>query len=236
MSSTASLDALYRVRSADLLASSTEEFADLATLLIPQQDIEDLPPISDELEDQLNCFVDGLLTLDEEEALMVALQADPAGMEHLRWHTRWLLKQRLTLDDRARADQGRVVVRLARNSMRWGRAERAFESSIFSQARSGEELLKSLDATRDTKLGAIRITIDLNPDNTCQVTFELTSQPPAEPVSVQRRDAREVVIEAQTLFRQPVRFESVPIGRNRFVFVSNEQELDRIELDLQPEA
>ena len=65
----------------------------------------------------------------------------------------------------------------------------------LSQARSNSEITTTLDGERDTRLGLMRLIIDLNFDGSCQLTFQLNESPQTlEPLFVEWRDRIEQLI------------------------------------------
>ena len=211
--------------------------------LAPATTYDQLPPISVELEAQLWCYLEDLLSEDEEQRFFEQVAQEPAVLPHLQ-HIVRTLSQPTTVSPQPPVPPiglGKTfVVVLAKDSLQRDSRQRGVEARQFTMARAGEsEAVTTLEEEKLTTFGVVALTIDHMSESTCRVSFRFkNTNSDTSQMSVEWRDGRDQLREAQTPRKDSVRFNSVTFGLHHFVFLSggsSNSELDRIVLDLRQE-
>ena len=234
--------------------------------LAPATTYDQLPPISVELEAQLWCYLEDLLSEDEEHRFLEQITEEPAALLHLQHIVRTLAEPlvadhpdnsinrgALAPGSNVRSEQepdasafrligpGKTfIVVLAKDSLRRDSRQRGVEARQFTMARAGEsEAVTTLEEEKLTTFGVVALTIDHMSESACRVSFRFkNTNSDVNQMTVEWRDERDQLREAQTPRKESVRFNSVTFGLHHFVFLSggsDSSELDRIVLDLRQE-
>ncbi|MFM9961062.1 MAG: hypothetical protein ACKV2Q_07535 [Planctomycetaceae bacterium] len=223
----------------------------------PATTYDQLPPISVELEAQLWCYLEDLLSEDEEDRFLEQITHEPSALPHLQHIVRTLAEPISTdqLDNsisrgalapgsdarsepesdarafRLIAPGKTFIVVLAKESLRRDSRQRGVEARQFTMARAGEsEAVTTLEEEKLTTFGVVALTIDHMSESTCRVSFRIqNTNSDVSQMKVEWRDDRDRLREAQTPRKDRVRFLSVTFGLHHFVFLSGGS--DSTELD-----
>ncbi len=232
------------------MADSVPEFVQLAASLAPQTRFEDLPPISDADEVDLWCYLDDLMSEDEEAAFEQKVTQVQALQAHLSLVVQQQRANQTVPEPVAPAapttSSGRplapadLVVIVSRDQLRRPARDRQRGMKLFDLARNDAELPTSIQEQKLTSVGTLRLTIDLISPGTCQILIE----PVFLTVAANELSCVWADTASQKSTEQPfpdregsyIRFSGLSPGRHEIQLRHRSADVERIVIDLVPFA
>jgi hypothetical protein len=202
---------------AALLSESVPDYLRAMAALSPEVSAEELPPLNEEDDARLWCFLEGMLLETDEAEFLERVKANSALQSHL---VRILQLEVAAVPRSAEGTTARpvdFVVWLATEGLRSSARGRRQESRSFQMARSGEEASTSFQEVKLLTPGTFRVTIDQLTATSCQVTIE----PETLSVPLSLLSCAWISHEAERVVDQSfaegfVRFIDVPLGQHDF--------------------